>query len=535
MNPLHDHQQGDAAADTPTPVISISHFIHTVTAYRAVIMLAMLAVAVAYAIGAIAVYLLGPSQTTTAIPFRLDFEGAANRQYPNGLRFSPADIVSAPVLLKVYQSNHIERFTNFETFGRSVFVLDTNPAYEALAGSYQARLSDPKLGPVDRERIEKEFAMKRDSLAKNEYSINYVRLSRENRLPNILVRKVLAETLAGWADFAVNEQHGLDYRVPIVSPLILNEQLVQTDDYIAQIQVLRAKVFRVIENVGQLRLMPGADLARTADHQSLNEIQFRLEEIVRYRLEPLVGLVRNSGLMVNPALTTRFLENQLAYDQRLLQSRQGEADAVRQSLAVYTEQRGDPTSAGATASQKQPSQSRVGNNETVVPQLSDSFLDRLVNLSTQSSDAVYRQKLVTEYREAVEKTVPLQQAVAYDTQILNEVRNAPVVSRPTAAPAVQAQIGSAVTEVRELIVRMNEIYRLVSRNMNPASQLYTVTGTPITRDERTTSLGRMAIYGLLALLVTLPITILFCLLHNRVREEEAEEGYVEGLRPHSEA
>src|SRR5258706_9530477 len=135
-----------------------------------------------------------------------------------------------------------------------------------------------------------------------------------------------------------------------------------------------------------MRLMPGADLVRTSDHLSLDEIQFRLDEIVRFRLEPLVGLIRNSGLMANPALTIRFLENQLAYDQRLLQARQNEADMIRQALAVYTEQRIEPTLPGTEASggqAKVPGAPRGGNGETVMPQLSETFLDRLLLLTSQ--------------------------------------------------------------------------------------------------------------------------------------------------------
>jgi len=53
----------------------------------------------------------------------------------------------------------------------------------------------------------------------------------------------------------------------------------------------------------------------------------------------------------------------------------------------------------------------------------DTFLDRLVALTAQSADAPYRQKLVDDYRNAANATIPLHQAVAYDQQILQEVRS----------------------------------------------------------------------------------------------------------------
>jgi hypothetical protein len=312
--------------------------------------------------------------------------------------------------VKVFDANHLERFTNFGNFSKSIVILESNPAFELLSAQFQSRLADPKLTQVDRERIENDFEMKRASLAKNEYSINYLR-GFDRGMPETLVRKVLSDTLATWAQFAINEQHALDYRISVLSPQILDAPSVEPDDYITRIQVLRSKVFRIIDNIADLQKMPGADLARTRDHLSLNEIQVRLEEIVRFRFEPLVGLVRNSGLIANPALTIRFLENQLAYDQRLLQARQSEAEVIRQSLAVYTEQRGESMGSTPAGANEKAGAARA-TGETVMPQLSDTFIDRLLALTTQSADTKYRQRLVDDYRLATTKMIPLQQAVA---------------------------------------------------------------------------------------------------------------------------
>jgi hypothetical protein len=520
------HGERELPLEPETP-ISFSHLSHTLHAYAVVIFLSMTGVAIAYSIVAIALYLFAPRLNTTSLAFRLDFEGAERRQYPNGLRFSPSEIVSAPVLVKVFNDNRLERFTNFGNFSKSIVILESNPAFEQLSAQFQTRLADPKLGPIDRERIENEFEMKRASLAKNEYSINYLR-GFDRGIPETLIRKILSDTLATWAQFAINEQHALDYRVSVLSPQILDVDAVEPDDYITRIQVLRSKVFRVIDNVSDLQRMPGADLARTRDHLSLNEIQFRLDEIVRFRFEPLVGLVRNSGLIANPALTIRFLENQLAYDQRLLQARQSEADTVRQALAVYTEQRGESTASKANGTTGKTDAARA-NGETVMPQLSDSFLDRLLTLTTQSADTQYRQRIVNDYRQATMKMIPLQQAVAYDTQILNEVRNSAVASQKSDPSAVRRQLEQSVEEVRQLILKMNEIYQVVSRNTNPSMQIYAITETPVSHTETAFSGLRLLLYGLLVLLLAFPITVVACLLHNRVREEEAEEGYEEAV------
>jgi hypothetical protein len=53
-----------------------------------------------------------------------------------------------------------------------------------------------------------------------------------------------------------------------------------------------------------------------------------------------------------------------------------------------------------------------------------------------------------------------------------------------------------------------------------------MTQPPITRVERSQNIVKLALYGVLFLLLSLPVIVVLCLLHNRVRQEEASEGYI---------
>ena len=62
--------------------------------------------------------------------------------------------------------------------------------------------------------------------------------------------------------------------------------------------------------------------------------------------------------------------------------------------------------------------------------------------------------------------------------------------------------------------------------MTPATQLFTVSAPPVTRTVRSISPTSLALYGVLVMLAAFPVTVVLCLLHNRVREEDAAEEYV---------
>jgi hypothetical protein len=511
--------------------LPISHFVHAISSYKHVILRSLIGVGIAYAVVALVILLFGPSQGITAVPFRLDFRGASEGAYPNGLRFSPAEIVREPLLLRVYKANHLERFVQFSAFSRSVFVLESNPEFEKLAVKYAAQLADTKLLADERARIENDFEMKRRTLTHNNYALAYMRSGRWDTIPESLVRKVLGDILYEWATFAVREQSALEYRISVISPQIFTERPLDPNDYVRQIALLRSRIYQVQDNIMSLSAIPGAELARTKpDNLSLLEIQIRLMEIIRYNLEPLVGMVSRGGLIADPQQTIHFLEDQLAFDRRRLDAVHVEANGARESVALYFMEKGATTASSAGAvlnpgNTRSPRGTQQAG-ETVMPQLSDTFLDRLITLSSESTDATYRQRLVDVYRSALQRAAPLEEAVGYDTQILDEVRGAAAGSGRADPAAVRQTLAEISSEVRYMVVKLDLLYQSMWMNLNPPRQLFTITGVTITRTERQYGLPFLALCGVGVMILALIVIVVLCLAHNRLREEELAEHYV---------
>lgn len=524
--PDSHHTEVVEVAERP---MSISHLVHTLEAYAPAIVLSVLAVAALYIVAAIGLYVFSPAQRITTQQFRVDFEGASEGLYPNGIKFASSDITSTPILLKVFQDNHLDRFTTFPNFSRAVFVLEANLDYERLAADYQSRLSDPKLSAIDRERILREWQAKSASVAKNDFSLNWLRTPDTAGVPESDVKKALLDTLSGWAHYAANDQHVLKYRLTVFSPQIIGP----TDsngELIVAIQELRSKVYKVLQNIDALREVPGSELVRSNDGISLEEIRLRLEEIIRFRLEPLTGRVSTSGLVANRASTIRFLESQLAYDQRYLKGMQNYADSIRESVAVYSlDQRGfTQEGVTSTAPSSRDQSKAVQRPDTVMPQISDSFLDRLMTLTSQSLDIQYRQKLVDDYRRASQGIIPAQDAVSYDQEVLAQVKETANATGALQAAEVRDEIEMAKKDVRQALSRINNIYNAISSNLSPSKELYTLTAPPVVRTEHSRSLAQLALYGVAVLALSLPVIVVVCLIHARVREEDASESQASG-------
>jgi hypothetical protein len=500
--------------------ISLHHFVRTLRNYRRVILLSLVAIAVAYLLFAVVIYVMSPTQRVTTQPFRLDFEGAANGKFPNGLRFSTTDIISPSILLPVYAENDLKTYVTFPNFSRSLFVLEANAAYDRLAAEYVARLSDPRLAPLDRERLQREYEQKRDAIAKNEYSLNYVRFEALRAIPEPIVRKVLADTLARWSDFAIKDQDVLAYKVAVLSPEILAPTEIEKTDPMIATHMLRARTVRLLDNLAVLQKLPGAELARAGSNRmSLEEVRLRMQEIQRYQIEPLVSRIRASGIAT--PVTLHFLQDQLDYDQRQLAAAKRQSDSVRDTLAMYEQS----VSGGAqpVRTSAQSGENRGSSGETVMPQLSDTFIDRLGDLVRKSADAQFRQQIATDYRTSLESVIPLEQAVAYDTMLLVDVKKGVAGGARVDPASITSEVEASRNELKVLVGRMNEIYREISRSVYSTSQLVTVTAPPWTRTTHAIDGTKLMLWGVAVMLLSLPLIVIACVLHNRVREEEAQE------------
>src|SRR5438270_10623494 len=135
----HPEANDPYAYEQPT-TFSVSHVVHTLRQYAAMIIVTLISVMIVYSIAALVLYLRAPSRKVTSLPFRLQFTGASSGYYPNGLLFSTSDITDTAVLLNVYRTNHLEHFMPFEMFSNSVFVTASNSEYQLLALEYEWRL-----------------------------------------------------------------------------------------------------------------------------------------------------------------------------------------------------------------------------------------------------------------------------------------------------------------------------------------------------------------------------------------------------------
>ncbi|HET7435658.1 MAG TPA: hypothetical protein VFN10_13195 [Thermoanaerobaculia bacterium] len=490
-------------------------FLNVLTLYRGVIFVSLIAVICAFILGATVYVLNTPRQMTTTLPFRLDFEGAESGSYPNGIPFSQSEIIDSGTLRTTYDQNRLDRFVPFGEFSHSVSVLASNATLDALQREYQAKLSEPRLTAVERDRIETEFRQKREGLNKNDYALILTTPSNLRHLPTTLAAKALQDTLTNWADHAIRTRRVLQYDVPVLSENVLRMDGDPNIDLITSLLMLRARTVELRRNITALRTLPGAELIR-ANNTSLPELDLNLTYLQKTLVEPLIATAVHDGVTQDKATTVSRLEAQLAWDRRALATAEDRVTVLRGALNDYVRDSSSETArALGTSQQSNDSTKSSGqNNPTeIVPQLSDTFLDRLVKMANDESDRHYRQKYVDEIRSASLDVGPLRAAVAYSEDLLNQVKAAPAAPSAEKIAHYRAEMDRLQNEFRRTISDINTIHRLLSRGLSPTRNLFTQTGAPSTTIDSGISAGRLVLVGVAVTLIALPLIIAAALMH----------------------
>ncbi len=482
----------------------------TLWSYKRAMFIAFVAVVAGYLGVMLLLYAIVPNERLASLSFRLTFEGAEQNQFPNGTKFSSAEIVATPVLSEVFRKNELERYVaRFSDFKDAMFVLQANPDLELLSYEYQAKLADPKLTPVDRSRIEEEFRKKRESLKSAFFSLNYRKNDRVLKIPESMLNKILQDTLSTWAKQAAERKGATRYNVAVLSKNALTRGFLAGEDYVVAVDILRSTIERVLRSVDEIGKIPGAEAVRLGEEQlALADVRANLEDLVRFKVEPLIAVIRTNGLSRNAAradvyFSDRLLEVRLAREQ--VRQRIG---SLQEALRAYQQVGGSPAAAAGAE----------GQTGGVTPQLSESFIDRLVQLSTQAGDVKYRQDLTDRIIQDGVLLADLNRQAEYYDSMRKAFESVHPGTNAAMAAEVSRRTNDLYSDVSQSIDKVQAAYKLIAlQNLNPDTVLYSITSPFVIRTTSSLTVRTAFLYLMITLFGAMIVISIACLAHDYFR------------------
>ena len=404
--PVHRHDDDE---------IPIASLFRPLIRYRHIIWQGTLAAAAIAGLLGLILFVWQPSRRSVYLEFRPVFTGAAEGRYPNQTPFAPTDIVDETIIGRIHAQNGIGEYCSEADFRSGFIVQQSSPDLRFLDSDYQARLADPRLSAVDRERLRDEYQAARRAVVP-QYSLAYIEPLQCRAIPIEILSKTLPEILELWARESEQRRGVMRARVGVLTPAVFDWTATPDESLLVRADLIRGTVLRVVDNILEVEKLPGAELVRAGDQQiSLREVRVRIEDLIQRRLDPVVAAAaRGLG-----GQSLQWLEHALASANVQLRAAEQRVDAYRGALREYS---GMPTSGSTAAGSTRRDNQTPTDVQALTPQIDRTFIDRIVEMSEGNLE--FRQEITRDMIDASVDAVNKGAAVEHYRVVLNVIRSA---------------------------------------------------------------------------------------------------------------
>jgi len=511
--------------------VSLKDMVLSIWGYRRAISILTLAATLLIGGTGAGIYLFQKKQDVTSLQFRLDFEGVEKNEYPNGTKFSTSDLLVSPVLNSVYDANDLKKFIALPDFRSALAVIQTNDRIRLLEYEYAPKLDDKKLTVDQRSKLEAEFLEKKKNLMSPVFNLILSgNTSSVLSIPPTLKAKVLQDILAGWAEYADRVKGANQFQIPLVSKNTLRKEDLEVQDFLVAIDMLRTANVRVVSDIAKLQKIPGAAIFRISGNGvSLQDLRFRMLDMEKFKISPLLGIIRLGGITKNDEITKVYLQH------RVFELKMKEEDATSRekiyaaSLNEYNQGVRSALTGVDSGGRLQPSGAAsplTANIPTTINQLGESFLSSIIKMTQENLDAKFRQDITQNIiKEGLGKVEIVSDLKYYEKLLSEQLKR----EKPNSQSMITDEVRSKVFDTFEQIYNsllfsideVNTIYAGLSKaNLNPSSTLYTVTEPTFTSQEKSLPLVKAISYAFMVWVLVEGCILVGILICNVFRKKE---------------
>ncbi len=476
---------------------------------------------------------------------RLDFLGIEKNQYPNGLRFSPADMTAPAITSEIYRNNNLAQYFPTERdFMSRLVVLKATRGLEILEQNYLSAMSDKKLTAEERQKLKAKYDSERDAILKvPEFSI--ILDPGDKEVPQEVQHKVLEDLVKTWTEYCRERKGIFEYQIPLLTGAVLKIEDSEDEEYIILADILRTTINRTIDQCDKVAELPGAELVkvplvpidletmRLSDEEgpfpmvNLHTLRVRLQDTIMFKHRQLVAAIRSTGAVKKPDLVSWYLENQLDNVALELAERNKRMDLLKQAINGYADDESVPTPPEMSGENPL---TRKGSGTTLIPQIGDNFLNSLIELANDSQDYQYRQEITQKIIEEGNKVAELEKEVAYYTDMKARIERSQAQkstedARQKYIPQIKAATATIQTETLASLHAMEQIYNEIStQHLRPEARMYSTIEPPSTVKVRSTSLKKLLMVQVAIACVLMAMIGFACLVHDRIKHGSDKKG-----------
>ena len=349
--------------------------------------------------------------------FAFSFDGAAENKYPNGIPFSPQDVLAAPVLDAVYATMHLQGKIEPGDFRSAFTIARGGIELRMLQSDFEQKLANTKLTAAERGPLETQY---RAALAALKSGIFVLTGDFTNTtLSDLEIERLMSAVPMAWADFA-QKTRGVavyDISVPTMTDA---DKLTNDTDYLIAAETLRSTSLRTTMCLETLLKEPGSKITRDTTGKGLDDLHAETEASYRVDVLPTYTNFLRLAYAQDPSRVNEVFSNRMATSQRAVEMAEAEAKITTNAFQNYI-MLSSGVNTGSGTSPGNSMQPNSGGNMPMI-NLNADFFDRIIGQGIAAKDTVYRQKLNDDQLKIQTKVLKLKDDLAFDRWLLKQIQ-----------------------------------------------------------------------------------------------------------------
>jgi hypothetical protein len=334
-----------------------------------------------------------PSTTTFISQFHFTFPSAEQGRYPNSVAFSINEILDPAALDVVYDQLELQKYgIGREKFYSGFSIRPFVPTEAEISERFRQQLADRRLSFGERERLEQQLRNQIEQASRGAAELSF---TVEQRLPppTEIGRAIVQKVPLVWSQIAIEKKGvlripGFSAAAEVVSPSIV-EKLPPSLAIAAVVEAVQ----RLSDRLTELMKTPGVLTVRDpGSSKSIRDIDRDIRDLKLFQVDPL-----------RAALVTYQLDEGGDELQRICERRINEIEIEAADLTRQAQAAGDSIAQFVQANaglKGRPVERRTADGSVVaeggatIPQVGESFIDRIIELTRRDREAEQIQTFV---------------------------------------------------------------------------------------------------------------------------------------------
>ena len=334
-----------------------------------------------------------PTATTTFISrVQFTFPNADVGRYPNYVRFTINELVDPTILDQVYNELELKRFgVSREEFYSAFSIRPFSPTEQEIVDSFRQQLADRRLTLPERERLEQQLRNRLEAASRGAAELSFT-LPGPLVLPPEVGRAVVQRVPRVWAQTAIEKKGVLKIPGFTAVEKVIPEETIDRQSLPLTILTLIEVSKRLDDRLFAMRKIPGMETLRDdISGKSFRDLEWDVRDLQLFHINPLRAALTTYAFPKNEREMHDVLQQRISYLEIQEANATRQAQAIGESLAHFV----DATSGlNRGAPERRSEQGAAGG--TTIPQVSESFIDKIIELARASVLAYQNQTFITD-------------------------------------------------------------------------------------------------------------------------------------------